>query len=200
VSVVAATVDDAARIAPALARAFDDDPMFGWILPDANTRAQRLATFFAGLARHVFLPIGASVRLPDHAGAALWLPPGVSTTRFWSSIFVAPAIAASFGTRLRVAWPLFSQMERAHPKEPHHYLGVLGIDPPQQGKGLSKSLLAPSLARADADAKPCYLETAKETNVAYYRRFGFEVRHEVRIPEAPPLWCMQRAPLASQGR
>jgi len=189
-----ATPNDAAQLAPVLARAFHDDPMFGWILPDATKRPAALTTFFGALARHVFLPIGTSVQLDGHAGAALWLPPGVSTTRFWSSIFAAPSIGWAFGTRLVAAYPLFREMEHAHLAEPHHYLGVLGIDPPHQGKGLSKHLLAPTLARADAEKKPAYLETAKETNVAYYRRFGFDVTKEVRLKDAPPLWCMVRAP------
>lgn len=190
----AAIPSDAPALAAMFARAFDDDPMFRWILPSDTDRPRALTTFFGGLARHVFLPIGTSVRLSGHGGAALWLPPGVSTTRFFSSILVAPSIALGLGARLVVALPLFMEMERAHPPEPHHYLGVLGIDPPRQGRGLSKPLLEPTLAKADADRKPAYLETAKETNVAYYRRFGFEVTREVRLTDAPPLWCMLRAP------
>jgi len=177
-----------------LARAFDDDPMFRFILPSDATRGRSLSTFFGGLARHVFLPVGASVRLPHHGGAALWLPPGVSPTRLFSSILVAPSIALGLGTRIAAAWPLFMEMERAHPPEPHFYLGVLGIDPPLQGKGLSKSLLMPTLARADEEKKLASLETAKEANVAYYRRFGFDVTREVRLKDTPPMWCMTRAP------
>ena len=188
-----ATPADAARLGPMLARAFHDDPMFAWILPDAASRPTALTTFFGALARHVFLPVGTSVMLDAHAGAALWLPPGVSTTRFFSSILVAPSIGWAFGTRLFTALPLFTEMERAHPHEPHHYLGVLGVDPTQQGKGLSKLLLEPTLARADAEKKPAYLETAKESNLAYYRRFGFEITREVHVKSAPPLWCMLRA-------
>ncbi len=190
---VSATLDDAAKLAGPLARAFHDDPMFAWILPDASTRTASLEGFFGALARHVFLPAGTSVRLPDHAGAALWLPPGVGTARP-GAVFAVPGILGAFGTRLVAALPLFLEMELAHPREDHHYLGVLGIDPPAQGKGLSKPLLAPTLARADAEGMPAYLETAKATNVAYYRRFGFEVKKEVRLKDAPPMWCMLRAP------
>jgi GNAT superfamily N-acetyltransferase len=189
-----ATPADATELGSTLARAFHDDPMFVWIVPDEATRPAALRTFFGALARHVFTPIGTSVQLSEHAGAALWLPPGVSTTRFVSSILVGPSIGWAFGMRLLTAYPLFMEMERAHPHEPHHYLGVLGIDPAHQGKGLSKLLLAPTLARADAEKKPAYLETAKESNLAYYRRFGFEITREVRVKSAPPLWCMQRAP------
>jgi GNAT superfamily N-acetyltransferase len=191
---VEARSSDARALGPMLARAFQDDPMFSWILPDAAARPASLTTFFGALARHVFLPIGASVQLAEHAGAALWLPPGVGSTRLVSSILVGPSIGRAFGTRLLAAIPLFLEMERAHPHEPHFYLGVLGIDPTHQGRGLSKHLLGPTLARADAEKKPAYLETAKESNLAYYRRFGFEITREVRVESAPPLWCMLRAP------
>ena len=189
-----ATPADARQLGPMLARAFDDDPMFRFILPSDASRVRRLTTFFAGVARHVFTPIGASVRLPNHGGAALWLPPGIAQTRLVSSILVAPSIALGLGTGIARALPLFAEMERAHPLEPHFYLAVLGIDPPLQGKGLSRSLLAPTLARADVDRKLAYLETAKESNVAYYRRFGFDVTREVRLRDTPPLWCMTRTP------
>jgi N-acetylglutamate synthase-like GNAT family acetyltransferase len=55
-------------------------------------------------------------------------------------------------------------------------------------------LLAPVLARADADGLPAYLETQKEENLAFYGRHGFEVVQEVRLPSAPPIWAMQRTP------
>lgn len=181
---------DAEALAPMLARAFHDDPMFRWIVPSDAGRPGALTTFFGGLARHVFLPMGACVRLDDHGGAALWLAPGVSSTRFVSSILVAPSIVLGLGTGLVKALPLFLEMERAHPHVPHYYLGVLGVDPSHQGKGLSKPLMQPTIEKARAEGVPAYLETAKESNLAYYRRFGFEVTKEVRLNDAPPLWCM----------
>ncbi|MBV8463434.1 MAG: hypothetical protein JO368_09075, partial [Acidimicrobiales bacterium] len=41
----------------------------------------------------------------------------------------------------------------------------------------------------------CYLETQKEDNLAYYRRFGYDVEHELRpVPNGPPLWTLRRPP------
>ena len=51
------------------------------------------------------------------------------------------------------------------------------------------------LAAADRAGLPAYLETASETNVAIYRRLGFEVEREVDMPDCGPrCWLMGRAP------
>jgi ribosomal protein S18 acetylase RimI-like enzyme len=72
---------------------------------------------------------------------------------------------------------------------------VLGVDPPRQGQGVGSALMAPVLARADAAAQPCYLETNKEINVKLYTKHGFEVQFEGDIPNGGPyLWTMKRMP------
>jgi hypothetical protein len=50
------------------------------------------------------------------------------------------------------------------------------------------------LARADEVGVPTYLETQKESNIAYYRRFGFDVLDMFTVDSSPPLWQMQRQP------
>ena len=98
------------------------------------------------------------------------------------------------GQRAPIGIRVLSAIERAHPREPHHYLAVLGIDPPYQGRGLATRLLSPTLARADDEGLTAYLETAKESNVALYRRYGFEVTRDLRVGDAPPIWLMTRPP------
>ena len=65
-----------------------------------------------------------------------------------------------------------------------------------QGKGWSKPLLQIILQRADTEQMPVYLETAEESNLSLYRRYGFEVTTILTgLPgDAPPLWCMWREP------
>lgn len=57
--------------------------------------------------------------------------------------------------------------------------GMIEI-PDLTGKDIGSALLRPALAQADADGLPGYLETAEESNAAFYRKHGFEtVRHGV---------------------
>ena len=41
---------------------------------------------------------------------------------------------------------------------------------------------------------PAYLETNRESNLPYYRRFGFELTEKIALPDSPPLWLMWREP------
>ena len=85
-------------------------------------------------------------------------------------------------------------VERVQPTEPHWYLEVLSVRPEHQRQGLGSRLVTPILERADRDHVPCDLETADPDNVAFYRRFGFEVVDPALevIPGAPTLTMMRR--------
>jgi GNAT superfamily N-acetyltransferase len=81
-----------------------------------------------------------------------------------------------------------------HPEEPHWYLAVLGTATDHQGKGVGSALMAPVLAKCDAEGIPAYLESSKESNIPFYRRHGFEVSGEVNVKNGPKLWPMWRDP------
>lgn len=62
-----------------------------------------------------------------------------------------------------------------------------------QGTGKGGAVIRAGLERVNAEGLPACLETAKETNIGLYRRFGFEVTEEWRLPGGPPVWSMVRA-------
>ncbi len=45
-----------------------------------------------------------------------------------------------------------------HPKEPHWYLPLIGVDPLHQGKGAGTALMRFALERIDAAKEVAYLE------------------------------------------
>ena len=61
---------------------------------------------------------------------------------------------------------------------------MLGTDPIHQGKGIGSALLAPVLDRCDRDGIGAYLESSKQSNIAFYRRHRFEVTGEIVLPAA----------------
>jgi ribosomal protein S18 acetylase RimI-like enzyme len=88
-----------------------------------------------------------------------------------------------------------NMLEKKHPHEPHYYLASLGTDPAHQRKGFGASVMEPVLSRCDGEGVGAYLESSKEENVRYYRRFGFEVREEVvHKHDGPRQWLMWRDP------
>jgi ribosomal protein S18 acetylase RimI-like enzyme len=64
---------------------------------------------------------------------------------------------------------------------PHWYLLAIGTKPELQGTGLGSALVELGTAKADSAKLPCYLETATESNVAFYRKRGFEVTGQAEV-------------------
>jgi ribosomal protein S18 acetylase RimI-like enzyme len=79
------------------------------------------------------------------------------------------------------------------PREPHYYLGVLGVDPNDQGKGFGTALLDSicDLSAADARSSGVYLETSSAASLAFYQRNGFALRGEQDLG-GEPLWCVYK--------
>ena len=99
---------------------------------------------------------------------------------------------AAQGLRIRERWGrVFEHLDALHPVTPHWYLSSLGVRPEVRGRGLGRALLGELLARADADGRPCYLETDKPENLAFYEPAGFRVERESRILDVP-IWHMRR--------
>ncbi|GAA1805194.1 GNAT family N-acetyltransferase [Actinomadura chokoriensis] len=190
---------DAAAIAPVLARAFDDDPVWCWLLPDDASRVRRLTGLFDVLLRRVHLRYGATETAGRDGAveaAALWDPPGHWRVPVRLQAAQTVPLLRILGARVPVTLRTLGAIERHHPREPHWYLSVLGTDPPAQGRGLGGALLRSRLDRCDAAGIPAYLESSKEQNVPYYERFGFRVTRELALPGrgCPPVWLMWRDP------
>jgi GNAT superfamily N-acetyltransferase len=193
--VVVATAADRAGVAEALADAFFDDPVMSWILPDEDSRSPRLARLFGVQLRGHYLPLGTTWTTPDHAGASLWAPPGHAVTAPTTLLRHLPDLLRALGRHTVRAVRTLDHVERLHPKEPHWYLGVLGTRTRSQGKGVGSALLTPVLERCDVEAIPAYLESSKHSNIAFYRRHGFEVTGEIPLPfGGPTVWPMWREP------
>ena len=180
-----------------LARAFETDPVMRWLFPDAAIRARRMPRFYRLVA--VELGRAGAVHTVDGLlGAAIWRGPHAPARGRLSRVWAMLRFAAVLGGASRRSGEFFARLERWHPEEPHWYLGVLGTDPPRQGRGVGSQLLRPVLARCDAEGRLAWLESSKRENLPFYERHGFQVVDEVRLAGAPPVWPMRReaGPLA----
>lgn len=180
-----------------MARAFWDDPMFNFFTPDLLTQHKHASGFFASGIHDSVRHGEVWVAKIDGtiAGVAAWLPPGIRPATGGPRALrglrhVLPSMVHT--TNRVTAYKFFSEMATRHPKEEHWYLGILGTDPRFQGRGVGTALITPMLERADEAGVPTYLETQKESNVPYYRRFGFEVTDNFSVNDSPTMWQMLR--------
>jgi GNAT superfamily N-acetyltransferase len=192
---------DISELSHALGRAFYDDPVSEWIMPEGRTRAANLRRFFATVTRHHHFAGGGVEVAGDGStigAAALWDPPGRWKQSSREQLMMLPSFILGFGFRLSVGrklGDLLNRMKQQHPEEPHWYLAVIGSDTSVRGKGYGQALMNSRLDRVDAEHAPAYLESSKAENVPYYQRFGFEVTGEIVLPNGgPTLWPMWRAP------
>jgi ribosomal protein S18 acetylase RimI-like enzyme len=179
-----------------LARAFQDDPAWSWVLPNPVRRRVLLPWLFR---------IGFEITEADVwttacgiTGCARWLPPGPP------HVHVGPMLRALVATPLRVreatsrflAYGRAVEAMRAETVPGSHwYLAGIGVEPSAQRQGVGSALLKPGLEEADRAGLPAALLTNSERNLSFYESHGFQVIHEGRTPDdGPHAWMMRREP------
>jgi GNAT superfamily N-acetyltransferase len=190
-----ADVDAGAHV---LARAFEDDPHFSWIVRDEETRLERLERAFALFIRAIWLPQDHGLIHEQLIGAALWMPPRTWHVPIPTQLRLTPAtVRVLRADTPRLLWAL-TFIERKHPRAPHWYLPIIGVTPAWQGRGYGSALLGATLRRFDRERAPAYLEASTPRNVALYERHGFKVIERCTYARtAPPMWRMWREPSAN---
>lgn len=180
-----------------LSRAFHDDPVFGWMFPDPSARPKKSAALFEILSR-MTLKHGAAFTTDALQGAALWefmeAAPAGMIARIPSALRMVPI----FGPRTLTVLRGGTRLTAAHPKTPHWYLLALGVDPGNQRTGVGTALVAPTVARCDAEGVTAYLEASRESNIPFYQRLGFAVTKGIRLPNGPTVYGMLRRPKNAQ--
>ena len=188
------TVDDCPQVARVQARAFFDDPLQVWALPDASTRLSILEEVFELLSRYSSVPRGESYTDESLSTAAFWVPPGPYVLSREAADAMAPMLGLLGDANVR--FQAAEDAMRAHrPTVRHFYLQGLGTDPDRQGEGLASAAMQPVLTRCDDEGIPAYLESTKDRNVGFYESHGFAVTGRAEIAlDGPPLWLMWRTP------
>jgi len=173
-----------------LARAFAEQPLMSFLLGGPG-RERELRLIFGALCRDAWR--AGCVEAVDGA-VAVWLAPGAHPSPLRREARLLPSWGRLAAARPRAIPRLLrasAALDALHPAGPHWFLSLLGTEPGLQGRGLGGALLEHGLRRAEADGVPVHLDTDHPRNVAWYRRFGFEVTAEVRVMAgAPQSWGM----------
>ena len=181
------------------ARAFYDDPFFRHLSEEPLLRARGMGIY---LRSHIAalgataVASGARDRSGLLVGVAVWQRPGTHPLPWTGQVRDMAGSARAMAPRPRslvVGLRYVLAIEKVRPRHEHWYLSLLATDPMLWRRGVGSALLEPMLEEIDGEGLPCYLETQKEANLAYYRRFGFEETERLTPDRSgPPLFTMTR--------
>ena len=195
-------IESQAPVAAAvLARAFHDDPLMVYTIPDPAERARLLPDVYLRMVRFGLLAGEVFTTEGSPYGVALWLAPNAQWTRENMQASGMHEIARVIGDdayrRYREVVSREWQVRERDMADPCWYLFLLGVEPSRQRLGIWRSMMQPVLERANAERVPCYLETENERNVAFYKRQGFDlvVNGEQAGASGVRFWTFRRSPL-----
>jgi GNAT superfamily N-acetyltransferase len=188
---------EATRAGAIAARAFLDDPLFTFAMPD---RKHRLAGAEWALTANVRYGLAHGVvhTLASVEALAVWMPPEHPTMRLWPMLRAGFAAAPwRLGLRGLLRFARFSSVKenlqaRIMHEQPHWYLMLIAVEPSRQHRGFGGRVLEPIFGRAEAAGQPCYLETTREANLAFFEKHGFTTAAQGEVPHGPPVWGMRR--------
>ncbi len=186
---VAATSEQAGVIS-VLTLAFADDPVCRRLYPDPT----QYLTFFPEFARLYggrAFDHGSAHFIENHGGAALWIPPDIHPDDESLEQLLDSSVEDAAKPEL---FDVYAAMKTHHPKEPHWFLPLIGIDPSMQGQGLGTTLMLHGLTACDREHMPAYLDSTHPSNIPFYERFGFELLATIEIGGHPPVYPMLRRP------
>lgn len=170
------------RAVDVIANAFAHDPTWTWAFPEPSKRKRFLALF-----------VEAGMRFPSvfstegFEAVSIWTPPGESEFTPEQEAAIPTILSELAGTRAPDVIGLLSRFAESHPQtESHYYLGLLGVDPTYQGRGLGMTLLKEHLKYIDAQKMPVYLESSNPANNNRYEALGFKVICSFQAPANGP--------------
>ena len=191
-TVVSAVPEDAERLADVLGRAFQDDPVSTWLIPDDQERIERQRGFLK-----VFLDdamAGGQVHTtPERNAVALWVNVHPDQPQ---DDEVDELLGKALGPYYERFLLLGDQMDATHPHDrSHDYLQFIAVDPPWQDQGIGTALIRHRLAELDAMDMPAFLDASNVRSVKLYERLGFrQLPSDIRLSDGTVMVPMWREP------
>jgi len=189
-TIITVTAADAERIIAVLTLAFGTDPGVRWTYPDPQQYLRHFPSLVQVFGGKAFTH-GSAYTVDGYAGAALWLPPGISPDDDAMDTLLQRTVPAPVYTDLLA---VFAQVRPYLPQEPYWYLPLIGVDPFHQGKGVGTALMHHALLACDRYHTPAYLESTNPQNIPLYERHRFVVLGTIQVGTSPTIFPMLRTP------
>jgi len=109
------------------------------------------------------------------------------------AIFPAMKIRKKFMKEMQETLKVLDEEKKNFDIYPHIYLAVLGVSQKNQRKGYGGKMMRTLIEMADNEGLPIYFETQTEGNVRFYKKSGFGVMKELKLPNFNlHMWYMVR--------
>ena len=181
-----------------LSRAFQNDPIIRWQIPEATKRLAKAHHIFE-IKLRIGIKYGEVYGTSENLEAiAIWRAPKNVNFPYWKYLTKGGfRLLFKFGLRnakkMTFVKAVNDSMRNIYMKIPYWYLTLIAVDPSHQGKGYANKLIKPMLRRIDNENLPIYLETTLERNLSFFEYFDFEKLEEIIIPNTNIVhWSMIR--------
>ena len=166
------------------------DPMIRWPLP-SDVSMESVIEMTKPIVS-MYIEVGSAWILDDGLAVASWIAPDAAA-RFDELEQPTRSAVALYTDDDGARYGQFWDWLAAHlPSEPCWFMDLVAVHPSARGRGLGIRLIEYGLALAQRDGLPAFLETAQQSNVGYYERFGFRVVGEQQAPGGgPTIWFMR---------
>lgn len=193
-----ATAADVPALRTVCARAYEQNPLMRWVLPDDATRTDACAAWL-GPSLERYVDAGhVDVAVLDGAvvGVAAWRPPGPVPAPAPTLPSPAGVLRALVGPdRAAEVLAALGVTASLAPPDAGPYLNYLAVHPAHQGRGAGGRLLRVGLDALRATHGTPWLATTDPRNVPFYVRHGFTPAGARRLgSDGPELTVLHARP------
>lgn len=176
-----AVYNDKNLVVDILTKSFDANQSVNYIIKQDKKRAARIRSLMDYSFEVCYL-FGDVFLSDDKKGCALVTYPDKKKTTPKSILLDVKLILSAVGLRnINKTLVRESMINKMHPKEPMYYLWFIGVDPEHQNEGIGSILLDDIIEDSENKGRPIYLETSTLKNLPWYKKFGFQIYHELDL-------------------
>lgn len=178
---IKAKYSDKNLVVDILTKSFDTNQSVNYIVKQDAKRAQRVRALMDYSFEVCYL-FGDVFLSDDKRSCALITYPDKKTTTFKSILLDVKLILFAVGLKnIKKTLARETLINKIQPKELKYYLWFIGVDPEYQNEGIGSILLDEIIEDSELKKRPIYLETSTLKNLPWYKKFGFQVYHELDL-------------------
>lgn len=176
-----AEYNDKNAVVEILTKSFDTNQSVNYIVKQDQKRVQRVRSLMDYSFEICYL-FGDVFLSEDKKGCALITYPDKKKTTLKSILLDVKLILSAVGIKnIKKTLAREAKINEVHPKEPMYYLWFIGVDTEHQNEGIGSILLDDIIEDSKNKERPIYLETSTLKNLPWYKKFGFEIYHELDL-------------------